>query len=437
MSDISIADLKKTHEGLYEKALRNRVTLVNDPSELDAFVRSIDAFLGDVVRLASQVTLLDDYNWLSDVVLKWHVMFSSVLNIQKEMPSLSVPQRLESAAAMTFYSEKELDNLFSTLAFQQSMSRRTNVLLQRVGLAQMLLSTDEERNQDWRDASIIFAAQVLEGSLHFTRQMGPESYWRLESVWLTDVKKAKAFFIWERRENRPESGFDKADYYAACEEIRQMLVNRGIKGTLEEFEDVKGYLEEKYLDDQGRFDPRKKEAHALLSTKARKVWEGGGDSDRDANWRIAETYCKMFYENIVSAVVAGDPECILAVLKAFQYSKAPENRYLIINCLEVAMAIYFLDSEIIQQLWAASGSSSETESYVASTVPMDDWPSEWGIPKGLKEKLSFSPENKSLTLQGFMTEEERNILLRRFPEKKEAIEALFQRSRLLPRESTL
>ncbi len=437
MAEISIADLKKTHEALYENALRNRSLLMNSKADLDQFLDSVDSFLADVVRISPQVTMLDEYNWLSDATLKWHVIFSSVLNIQKEVPSLSIPQKLESTANLTFYSDQELKNIFDTIAYQQSMSRRTNALLRQVGLAGMILSTDEEREQDWRDASVIFAARVLEGNIHLTRQMGPESYYRLEQTWLSDVKTAKAFFIWERRANPPESGYDKSDYYAACEEIRQMLVNHSIKGSLEEFEDVKEYIEQQYLDDEGNLDPKKPDTQKLLDRKADRVWRGGGGENQLADWLIAETYSQMFYENIIHAVTAGDPESTLKVLKAFQYSKAPENRYLIINCFEVALATYFLDSDTIQQFWSDAEEDSGTEAFTSSAVSIDDWPSDWAAPKGLRDRLAFEPENNRLTLQGLMTEEERTILLRRFPKNKAAIEALFHHSRLLPRESTL
>jgi hypothetical protein len=436
MAEISIADLKKTHEVLYEKALRDRSALMSNPEGLNDFLDGVDRFLADIVRISTQVTMLDDYSWLSDVTLKWHVIFSSVFNIQKEVPALSIPQKLESTTNLPFYSEESLEERFDKIAYYRSLARRTNELLRLVGLEKLLPGTPEDADQDRREAGIVFAASVLEGDVHLARQVGPDSYYRLEQIWLSDVKKAKAFFIWERRDPSLDSDYDKSYYYAACEEVRQMLVNRTIKGTLEEFEDAKYYIEQQYLDDEGKLDPRKPSAHALLGRKAGRVWQGGGENPL-ADWLVAETYSQMFYENIIPAVTAGDLESTLKVLKAFQYSKAPENRYLIINCFEVALAIYFLDGDTIEQIWTSSGSGSEEESYTLSTVPMDDWPSEWGAPKSLRERLSFDPLSKSLKLQGLMTEDERAILLRRFPKQASAIEALFHHSRLLPRESTL
>ena len=56
----------------------------------------------------------------------------------------------------------------------------------------------------------------------------------------------------------------------------------------------------------------------------------------------------MFYENIIPAVTMKDVDSAAMVLNAFGFSK--ENRYLIINALEAAIAIYFLDADVIREL---------------------------------------------------------------------------------------
>jgi hypothetical protein len=87
-----------------------------------------------------------------------------------------------------------------------------------------------------------------------------------------------------------------------------------------------------------------------VKAKAERVYACNRIPHQDKkNWTIAETYARGFYENIIPAVTQGRPDSTLAVLKAFQFSK--ENRYLIINCFEVALAISFLDAEIVQEIW--------------------------------------------------------------------------------------
>jgi len=62
-------------------------------------------------------------------------------------------------------------------------------------------------------------------------------------------------------------------------------------------------------------------------------------------------------------------KCSIAqVLKAFQFSKHPDNRFLIVNCFEAAIAIYFLDPNIINELW------TNAEACNFNMVYVEDWP---------------------------------------------------------------
>jgi len=75
-------------------------------------------------------------------------------------------------------------------------------------------------------------------------------------------------------------------------------------------------------------------------------------SDATANWSKAREYAKLFYENIIPAVKKDDPEKVENVLKAFGFSETQEHHYYsMINCFEVALAIYFLPDKIIRNLW--------------------------------------------------------------------------------------
>ncbi len=65
----------------------------------------------------------------------------------------------------------------------------------------------------------------------------------------------------------------------------------------------------------------------------------------------AETYVRMFYQNISRAIEKSDIETVEMVLKSFEYSNKRENRFDIVNCFETALVIYFLDPEIIKTIW--------------------------------------------------------------------------------------
>ena len=41
-----------------------------------------------------------------------------------------------------------------------------------------------------------FVSEVLEGSINFASNITSESYWRLEEVWLQQVKTLRAYLLW-------------------------------------------------------------------------------------------------------------------------------------------------------------------------------------------------------------------------------------------------
>lgn len=47
--------------------------------------------------MSGRVTSLEDFNWLTDAALKWQVVFSSLLNIPRNIKSPTVPEKLEAS----------------------------------------------------------------------------------------------------------------------------------------------------------------------------------------------------------------------------------------------------------------------------------------------------------------------------------------------------
>ena len=191
--------------------------------------------------------------------------------------------------------------------------------------------------------SFFFVCQILDGNINFAHQNILAIYSFLESIWLSEVKKFKAYFIWENKGGGWEPKFEKNNYYEAGEQIRRMLDNPNIKAPRREFGEVRAYLERRYLT-QGRIDNSKAGIKDMISFKAKRIQEITGETDTKLNKLHAEEYVRMFYENIIPAVVEDDSERILMTLKAFQFSKEPEHRYSIINCFENSIGYLFSES---------------------------------------------------------------------------------------------
>jgi hypothetical protein len=71
--------------------------------------------------------------------------------------------------------------------------------------------------------SIVFGLECLEGKIDFVQEVSPERYWMLEQHSLNEVKRAKAYFIWEWWDG-PIRG-PRAEYDHACKALRNLLAN--------------------------------------------------------------------------------------------------------------------------------------------------------------------------------------------------------------------
>ena len=290
-------------------------------------------------------------------------------------------------------------------------------------------STREEMVMDWHDACVFLISNILSGKdINFT-SIEPRSYHRLEEIWLKEVKQLRAYFIWEMN----DTGSDEKNYLEACNEIRRRLTDRSIKASLKDFMVVEDYLRYMYLDDMGKIDKNKPSARILIQEKAKRIWETTGNSNGKENWSRAKLYVTMFYENIIPAVLENNKDNILMVLKAFQFSKAKENRFLIINCFEAAIAIYFLDADIILTLWERPELSN------FSMVPVIEWPKDFKYPLVCRERFKYDDEDELIIYEGKMSKNERNALIKKLTrcDHKKAVLNLFRQSNSDARSMTL
>jgi hypothetical protein len=355
---MTLQDLKKQNKTLYDRALTDRSELVKDKAKMKSFLAEVDPFLDELTQLSGEVGSVEDFDWISDAALKWQLTLSTVLNVPHGPVIVSAPPILKSPKTPKFYTDQDLQKWFEGTAREQYLVRWRNLVLRADSdLGNLLRSTPEERAQDWHDTEILFASKVLEGGFHLTRQLSPDSYHRLESQWFDEVKRAKAYFIWENRQDKlvPPSRHAQ-DYLEAGRQLRSQLGREDLKASGVELVEVQEYLTHRYLTSGGTLDLEKPGATELVGRKAHQLWQTTREPDSTKNWTNASTYCRMFYENILPAVLAEDPESkrghTLLALRAFQLSEAPVDRHQIINCFEVALAVYFLDAGIVKKLWA-------------------------------------------------------------------------------------
>jgi len=187
-----------------------------------------------------------------------------------------------------------------------------------------IVSSKSEMDADWYQASVWVVLKIIEGEDIDLIQVDPSCYPTLEAVWLGCIKRLRAYYLWQCS----DAGSPEGNYFRASGEIRRRLLESP-RSPAHEFDRVRSYISGSYLTDSSpaRLDEGKPAATALIRTKARRIYDNGGGAGPEADWARAKQYTRMFYENIIGAVVDDDELKTLGVLKAFQFSKCPQNRY--------------------------------------------------------------------------------------------------------------
>jgi len=343
----TIEDIRKKHEKLYGDILRDHSRLVADKAKFSTFMKEANQLLAEMK--AATVTSVEEYDWLNDVAIKWQIVFSSILNIPITI-QIAPPQTLNPSSLVRVLSKDELRARVEEKALLRSGFRKAEWLLREVERLRNIPSLDEERAklEDWHSAIVLLASDILDRRIDFVLQIRSESYADLvEPAWLQEVKKVRAYFTWKDGDS---TGSAAEDYYQACERIRDMFVDPRIKASPRDFEEPKVYLETRYLT-EGRINKAKPGTRNSTARKALRIYEVTGQADAVKNWLRAEEYVRLFYENIVPAVTEKDPDKTRQVLEAFQFSSKFGDHDLIVSFFETALAMYFLDSQIIQEIW--------------------------------------------------------------------------------------
>jgi hypothetical protein len=258
-------------------------------------------------------------------------------------------------------SDGQLWEAIKNTALHLSRHRKAEALLNLLKLDEMVPSTKEQMETDWRHASTHVATNVMTGRLPLS-DLDPECFPRLESVWLDDIRQNLAYFSWIN--NREEAGFWSPDgvrqqyYHEACIEIRNLLVERRVKDRLENFVSVREYISERYLDEFQRFNGE--HSSSLTELKVRRL---SANAARQMAEVLAAEYSRKFYENIVPAVEACDQEACIGVLQAFQHGGSLPGFPSIVTCFEASVAISFLDATTVQALWKTAPNVSKDTTF--------------------------------------------------------------------------
>lgn len=343
----NIASVMTTHEKLLKDVISTRTA---NTSQKRSLIADAEDLITAIEACSKQATSSEEYTLLSSAAVQWQSVFSSILGMPRNIDLAPPPQPVQLPVEKVIADDRQITQWINDIAHYNSIIRRAQTLLREVGdILQRAEETATENEatiaEDWHRATVYFASEVIDGRIHLINQLTADTYYRLESVWLKDVKELKAYFIWRNRKATAED-----NYYLACEQIRDRLVSCA-KGSSADFQEARRYIEGRYLTDGEIRTHENEMARQLVSIKAHRVWETtGGIYNDDDNWRSAETYTRMFYDNIIPAVTKKNTEKAASVLRAFGFSKAPENRYLIINAFEAAIAIYFLDAGVIRDL---------------------------------------------------------------------------------------
>ena len=314
--------------------------------ENKALIKKINAILDDIQQCSAIVETFEEYDELGSLAVRWQGILSTFFGEPLRFISLSAPIVKEwKNSAPKFLSEEEI-------------KRRINNQAALIAYARELEKPNDRADENWHIAEINIASEILEGNINFANRIASESYERLENIWLKDVKLLQAYYRWINR-GRPNVSHHIEDYLEVCKHIREaLLVEPNMKALSSEFDEAKNYLLTHYVEKINNEYHLKSitrtpsnKLNNLIKNKACRISkvDNTEDRNRDKDWYNAETYVRVFYENIIPAVLDKDEEKTLRVLKTFQYSKL--NRFSMVNCFEIALAIYFLDADVIENLW--------------------------------------------------------------------------------------
>jgi hypothetical protein len=277
---------------------------------------------------------------------RWREQLSQPLWLKQLVwPDDDLRNWLDSKASQILYN--------CALRVHLNMSKEQIVDEYLAGLKQKGAKDPSEEN--WRQAELYLANDVLDGKFDLVRSLTPDSYPRIEGdegrMWLRELKALKAYLNWEARKAAPASEGQVEDYLTACQQIRDQLRNPQRKRPPDAFEPIQKYIENNFFT-HGRLDCEKERTKLWIEAKKQRLLANTDKNKADAE-HDAVDFMEKFYGHISSAVLgtgAKREESIRSVLQALGYCSPFEPYEAMVNCFEMAVAIAFLDHEKTGQI---------------------------------------------------------------------------------------
>lgn len=207
-----------------------------------------------------------------------------------------------------------------------------------------LPSSLKDMESDWNIARAFIGSKVIfDDGLHFI-DLSSDCYTILERTWLHDIKKLRAYFLWQEGNNSSET----VNFTTVCDKINLLLSKREAI-PLSSFEETRDYIKNRYLTRNGTLDKTKVDVIKEIHVKAFRIWEYTRETNETKNWLIAESYFKKFYENIIPAIDGKSAEHIENLLNCFRNENGSDP-FGIVNCFEALLVISFLDKKKVQSV---------------------------------------------------------------------------------------
>jgi hypothetical protein len=215
-----------------------------------------------------------------------------------------------------------------------------------------------QTEQNWKQAELYLANDVLDGKFDLVRSLTPNSYHRIEGPagrrWLREAKTLKAYLIWEAGREAPNSEGAAGDYLKACRQILDHLLSPQKKLPQDAFEPVQKYVENSFLKNR-KLDSASEKTKLWIAVKSQRLQDLQIVREPEKSKAEAERHMKKFYEHIGPAVLRDDAkskESVRSVLQSLGLYRQFEHYEAMVNCFEMAIAIYFLHPEKIAEVLA-------------------------------------------------------------------------------------
>jgi hypothetical protein len=323
------------HEALYQQVLRDYRIYQKNLSARESFEKDIRYFLDDLYEFSRVATSDQCLKYISLLFGTWHVALSTLVPVSLDfaLPRFSRP------------------HLTGTFLYERDLDKRLEMYAYRLHYGMDIHGDQPEKitNTDRHHAEVYFASEVLSAEISFPHELSPDSYPRLEHIWLEEVKTIRAYHIWEERGRIWDPLQEKSDYFLESERLIQLLGNPSIKVPPNVFAPIADYIE--YYARIRLLDEPEYQVRNLVARKAQRVASTVCWLRDEEIFGHVVNYVKDFYGNIIPAIIDKEEKAIEAVLRAFVRSQTHGSQRPIINCFEAAIAIFFLDATAVQHLW--------------------------------------------------------------------------------------